>query len=108
MLTAIQLAHVMKETGKRLSELASEVPLLPQVMVNVEVSDKDRALNHPKILDEIDAVTNELGSEGRVLVRPSGTEPLVRVMIEAETKEICETYAHRIATVIDQELGTTE
>jgi len=106
MLTAIQLVNVMKETGKPLSELASEVTLLPQTIVNVEVSDKQRAQSHPRILDEIDAVKNELGENGRLLVRPSGTEPLIRVMVEAQTDELCEQYAQRVATVIEDILGT--
>ncbi|HLS06516.1 MAG TPA: phosphoglucosamine mutase [Bacillota bacterium] len=108
MLTAIQLVHVMKETGKKLSELASEVPLFPQVMINVDVSDKTAMETNDEILAEIEAVSDELGADGRVLVRPSGTEPLVRVMVEAPTKEMCETYAHRVATVVERELGTTE
>lgn len=108
MLTAIQLVHVMKETGKKLSELASEVPLFPQEMINVQVKDKKAMETNEKILTEIGAVTDELGDAGRVLVRPSGTEPLVRVMIEAATKEMCETYAKRIAAVVESELGVTE
>lgn len=108
MLTAIQLIHVMKETGKKLSELASEVPLFPQVLLNVEVNDKDAMYTNEKISAEIDTITEALGSEGRVLVRPSGTEPLVRVMVEASTKEMCETYAQQIATVVERELGIKE
>jgi len=105
MLTAIQLVNVMKETGKSLSELASEVMLLPQTIVNVKVTDKERALSHPKILDEIDEVKKKLGDEGRVHVRPSGTEPLIRVMVEAKTDEQCEHYAKHIAKVIEETVG---
>src|SRR5690625_571873 len=108
MLTAIQLIHVMKETGKKLSELAGEVPLFPQVMINVEVENKDAMETNDKILAEVEAVKTELGAEGRVLVRPSGTEPLVRAMVEAPTRGIVETYAHRIATVVETELGLNE
>lgn len=100
MLTAIQLINIMKETGKKLSELASELTIYPQILKNIQVNDKYRALNNPRILDEIDYVKQSLGESGRVLVRPSGTESLIRVMIEAETNEECEKYANQIADVI--------
>ncbi|WP_217587131.1 phosphoglucosamine mutase [Lentibacillus saliphilus] len=105
MLTALQLVNVLKETGKTLSELAGEMTVYPQVLKNVKVVDKQQALSHKHILDEIDKVEQELGAEGRVLVRPSGTEPLVRVMVEAPTTEQCEAYADRVVKVIDQLLG---
>lgn len=105
MLSALQLVNIMKETGKPLSELANEMKVFPQVLKNVRVTDKERALSNPKILDEIDAVEKELDGEGRVLVRPSGTEPLVRVMVEAESEEACEQYADRIVKVINDLLG---
>ncbi|MEJ8777752.1 phosphoglucosamine mutase [Pseudogracilibacillus sp. ICA-222130] len=96
MLTAIQLVNIMKETGKRLSELAAEMPIFPQVLENVEVTDKHVVLNSDEVYAEIDAVEQALGSNGRVLVRPSGTEPLIRVMVEAETEDACETYVQQI------------
>lgn len=96
MLTAIQLVNIMKETGKRLSELAAEMPIFPQVLENVEVTDKNVVLNSDEVYAEIDAVEQALGSDGRVLVRPSGTEPLIRVMVEAETEDACETYVQQI------------
>jgi phosphoglucosamine mutase len=105
MLSAIQLVNVMKETGKPLSELAGEMEIFPQVLVNVKVTDKNEALTNPIILKEIEAVEEELGQEGRVLVRPSGTEPLVRVMVEAKTEEECQSYADRVAAVIQDVLG---
>src|SRR5690625_1515829 len=105
MLTAIQLAYIMKETGKKLSELASEVTLFPQVLVNVTSQDKTSWETNENIQSTIKTVEEELGADGRVLVRPSCTEPLIRVMVEAPTKELCETYAHRIATAIENELG---
>jgi len=108
MLTAIQLVNVMKETGKKLSELAAEVTTYPQVLKNVKVTDKNEALTNPVILSEIEAAEKELGEEGRILVRPSGTEPLVRVMVEAPTEEICEKYAEQIVTVVDKLLGMKE
>lgn len=100
MLTAIQLVNIMKETGKPLSELAAEMPIFPQLLENVEVTDKNVVLNSDEVYAEIDAVEQALGSDGRVLVRPSGTEPLIRVMVEAETKDACETYVQQIVDKI--------
>ncbi|MBY7141849.1 phosphoglucosamine mutase [Virgibacillus sp. NKC19-3] len=108
MLSAIQLVNVMKETGKTLSELAGAMRIFPQVLKNVKVVDKHEALTNDHINREIEAVEKELGDEGRVLVRPSGTEPLVRVMVEAPTKEDCEMYVERVAKVIDDLLGMRE
>src|SRR5699024_1843637 len=108
MLTAIQLVNVMKETGKKLSELAEDVTTYPQVLKNVKVTDKNEALTNQVILNEIEAAEKELGDEGRILVRPSGTEPLVRVMVEAPTVEICEKYADQVVAVVDELLGMKE
>jgi len=105
LLSALQLINVMKDTGKKLSELAGEMTLFPQVLKNVKVFDKYRAMNNPRIQDEIDKVEKEMDGDGRVLVRPSGTEPLVRVMVEAPTAEECEKYADQVADVIDDLLG---
>ncbi|MBP1950811.1 phosphoglucosamine mutase [Virgibacillus litoralis] len=105
MLSAIQLINVMKETGKKLSELADEMEIYPQVLKNVRVIDKKSALTNPRINEAIEAVEKEMDGEGRVLVRPSGTEPLVRVMVEAPTKEACEKYADQVVAVIDDLLG---
>ena len=100
MLSAIQLVNIMKETGKPLSELAAEMPIFPQLLENVEVTDKNVVLNSDEVYAEIDAVEQALGSDGRVLVRPSGTEPLIRVMVEAETEDACETYVQQIVDKI--------
>lgn len=108
MLSALQLVNVMKETGKPLSELAAEMTIFPQVLKNIKVIDKNKALNDPRILEAIEAVERELGDQGRVLVRPSGTEPLVRVMVEAPTKELCEKYVEQVVQVIDGLLGMKE
>ncbi|GGP16173.1 phosphoglucosamine mutase [Oceanobacillus neutriphilus] len=105
LLSALQLVNVMRESGKPLSELADEMTIFPQTLINVRVTDKNEALTSPIILDEVQAVEEELGENGRVLVRPSGTEPLVRVMVEAKTEEDCKTYAERIVKVIENLLG---
>lgn len=108
MLSAIQLVNVMKETGKKLSELAREMTIFPQVLINVRVIDKESALVNPQILEKIAEVEAALGSEGRVLVRPSGTEPLVRVMVEASSVADCERYANEIVALIEGLLGMVE
>ncbi|MGM8365703.1 phosphoglucosamine mutase [Virgibacillus sp. W0181] len=108
LLSALQLVDILKETGKPLSELAMEMIIFPQVLKNVRVTDKQKALNNTTVLNEVEKVEQELGDLGRVLVRPSGTEALVRVMVEAPTKEECEKYADQIAKVIEDLIGLKE
>lgn len=108
MLSALQLVNIMKATGKKLSELASEVQKYPQKLVNIKVTDKNAVTENPRVAEVIRQVEQEMAGNGRVLVRPSGTEPLVRVMVEAETEEACETYANRIAEVVKSEMGLNE
>lgn len=108
LLSALQLVNVMKETGKPLSELAGEMKIYPQVLKNLKVVDKNEVLSNPIILQEIEAVEAELGAEGRVLIRPSGTEELVRVMVEATTVEECNRYADRLVDLIQEVLGVKE
>ena len=98
--TALQLLKIMKETGLSLKTLGEELFIYPQLLVNVPVKDKEKALHDPKILAEIAAVEAKLGDEGRILVRPSGTEPLVRVMVEAKTHELCDEYVYQIVDTI--------
>lgn len=102
MLSAIKLVDIMKETGKPLSELAAGMRIYPQKLKNIKVKDKETALHHPVILEEIARVEKELGETGRVLVRPSGTEPLIRVMVEAETEEACEKYVDELIDIVDR------
>lgn len=108
LLTGIQLVAIMKATGKKLSELAAEMTIYPQKLVNVRVTDKHAVTQNEKVAAVIAAVEAEMNGNGRVLVRPSGTEPLVRVMVEAATVEACETFVHRIAEVVRAEMGLTE
>ena len=108
MLTALQLMNIVKQTGKKLSELADEVKTYPQKLVNVRVQDKKAALKNEKILAIIKTVEDEMAGEGRVLVRPSGTEDLLRVMAEAATKEEVSAYVDRIVDVVRAEVGVTE
>ena len=105
MLTALQLLNVLKQTGKKLSELAAEVVTYPQELVNVRVTDKKAALDNAAIKEVIAKVEAKMGDEGRVLVRPSGTEDLLRVMAEASTKELVHDYVMEIAYVVQKEMG---
>ena len=105
MLTALQLLHVMQETDKPLSELAAEMTVYPQKLVNVKVQDKKAALSNEAIKQIIAEVEAEMGNEGRVLVRPSGTQDLLRVMAEAPTRETVDEYVDRIVAVVEQEVG---
>lgn len=105
LLTAIQLVNIMKATGKPLSELAGEMKKFPQILVNVRVSDKYHVTENEKVKAVIEEVEKEMNGDGRILVRPSGTEPLVRVMAEAPTEEQCRGYVDRIAAVVKEEMG---
>ncbi|MGM0139423.1 phosphoglucosamine mutase [Enterococcus sp. DIV0755b] len=105
MLSGIQLLSIMKETGKKLSELASEVTIYPQKLVNIRVTDKNGAMEVPAIKAVIEEAEKEMNGEGRILVRPSGTEPLLRVMAEAPTDELVNYYVDKIAAVVETEIG---
>jgi phosphoglucosamine mutase len=105
MLSAIQLVNILKETGKPLSQLANEMKKYPQLLINVRVKDKNEALNNEKIKESIAEAEKEMNGNGRILVRPSGTEPLIRVMAEAPTEEECKKYVERIVEVVKQESG---
>ncbi|MDQ0247809.1 phosphoglucosamine mutase [Bacillus fengqiuensis] len=105
MLSAIQLVNIMKATKKSLSELAGEMVKYPQLLINVKVTDKHKVTENEKVKAVIEAVEQEMAGNGRVLVRPSGTEPLVRVMVEAPTDGECEQYVNRIVEVVKEEMG---
>ncbi len=106
-LTAIQLTKVMRETGKTLSELAAEVIIYPQKLVNIRVENnmKDKAMEVPAIATVIEKMELEMAGNGRILVRPSGTEPLLRVMAEAPTDEEVDYYVDTISDVVQSEIG---
>lgn len=105
MLTGIQLLHVMKKTGKPLSELAAPVHTYPQKLVNVKVKDKNNWEQYPAIKDAIQDVEAKMAGDGRVLVRPSGTEALLRVMAEAKSQPLVSEYVDDIVAVVKQEMG---
>ena len=89
-LTSLKIMEVMLEKKASLGTLAGEVKIYPQLLENLRVQDMDETLNHPEVQKAIREVEERLGTEGRVLVRKSGTEPLLRVMVEALTDELCE------------------
>jgi len=105
LLSAVQLLSVMKETGKSLSELAAEVTIFPQKLVNIRVRDKHTVMDEPAVKAVIEEVESEMNGDGRILVRPSGTEPLLRVMAEASTDEKVDRYVDRIADIIRETRG---
>jgi phosphoglucosamine mutase len=105
LLTGLRLLAVMARTGRPLSELATVMRRLPQVLVNVRVADREALEGAAAVRRAVEAEEVRLGDRGRVLVRPSGTEALVRVMVEAETEEEARATADRLAVVVASELG---
>ena len=101
-LTAIKVMEVLMEKKTPLSELVAPVRIYPQVLKNVKVRSKPEAQNDPDVQAAVEAVAQELGDTGRILVRESGTEPVIRVMVEAETEEACQRYVDRVIDVIRQ------
>jgi phosphoglucosamine mutase len=103
--TALLLLQALAETGRPLHEAAAVMQRLPQRLVNVRVRDRDGLEGAHAVWDAVERETERLGGEGRVLVRASGTEPLVRVMAEAATQHDCDAACGRIVAVVEQELG---
>jgi phosphoglucosamine mutase len=99
-LTSIKLMEVILERKTTLSKLAEPVHIYPQLLENVRVPDKEAALQNPALKAAIAEVEQELGDDGRVLIRPSGTEPLVRVMVEAANEELCRQYVDRLVAEV--------
>ncbi|HZN20176.1 MAG TPA: phosphoglucosamine mutase [Micromonosporaceae bacterium] len=108
LLTALHLMARVAATGRSLAELATVVTKLPQVLVNVRVADREAASTVPGVRAAVTEAAAELGESGRVLLRPSGTEPLVRVMVEATTAETARTVAERLAEVVRAASPTAE
>ena len=100
LLTALQLMAQMAATRSSLADLASIVTKFPQVLINVRVADKAAVASSPEVASAVAAAEDELGDSGRVLLRPSGTEPLVRVMVEAATAHAAQSIAERVAEVV--------
>ncbi|MGL4363016.1 MAG: phosphoglucosamine mutase [Cellulosilyticaceae bacterium] len=107
LITAIQLLYVMKKTGKTLSELKSRMSIFPQVLVNAHVKNENKHayLEDLEIQKAIDALENKFKGEGRILIRPSGTEPLVRVMIEGKDKSVMQLEAEKLVELLEKRLN---
>jgi phosphoglucosamine mutase len=105
LLTAVMVARLMRDTDRPLSELTGVMPRLPQVLQNVRVRQKEALAGNASIAAAIAAAEGTLGDRGRVLVRPSGTEPLIRVMVEGEDDGVVRRTAEEIAAVVAHELG---
>ena len=104
-ITALQILSIMKRRNKPLSELAQVMEKFPQVLINVRIKKKKDPLKILEIKKEIERAEKKLGSGGRILVRPSGTEPLIRVMVEGREREEIETIARDISRIIHKKLG---
>ncbi len=102
-LTSLMIMEVIMETKQPLSKLHEEVKIYPQLLKNVRVTDKKTAQENPQVQKAVKAVADELGSDGRILVRESGTEPVIRVMVEAATDELCAKYVNQVIDVIEAE-----
>ncbi len=99
-LTSLKLMEVMLESKQTLGELTQDVEIYPQLLKNIRVKSKPAVLNDSDVLKAVDEVEKVLGNDGRILVRQSGTEPVIRVMVEAKTKELCEKYVEQVIKVI--------
>lgn len=108
LLTGVQLVNIIQATKKPLSVLAAEMKKYPQTLVNVRVTDKHGVTENAKVQEIISEVEAEMNGNGRILVRPSGTEPLVRVMAEAPDATQCNQYVERIVAVVKAEMGLEE
>ena len=104
-LTALHVAETIVKTGKTIGELAQCMERLPQVLINVPNVDKLRAVVDPDVSAAVKAANQELGERGRVVLRPSGTEPLVRVMVEADTQDKAQQVAESLATIVADKLA---
>ena len=102
-LTSLLLMEVMLEKKQTLAKLTEEVKIYPQLLKNVRVSDKKTARENAEVIKAVEAVTEALGNDGRILVRESGTEPVIRVMVEASTDELCEKYVNQVVEVMHQQ-----
>ena len=100
--SALRLLQVMIDEKKSLKQLGEDLFIYPQLLVNMTVKDKNAVLNDESVNAVIKEVEEELGNEGRILVRPSGTEPLLRVMVEAKSDELCHKYVYRVIDFVKE------
>ena len=102
-LTSLMIMEVIMETKQSLAKLTEDVTIYPQLLKNVRVSDKKTARENPEVVKAVAAVSEALGDDGRILVRESGTEPVIRVMVEATTDDLCEKYVNQVVDVMEKE-----
>lgn len=102
-LTSLLLMEVMLEKKETLAKLTEEVKIYPQLLKNVRVSDKKTARENTEVVKAVEVVAEALGNDGRILVRESGTEPVIRVMVEASTDELCEKYVDQVIMVMQEQ-----
>jgi len=105
LLTALELLSIMQKTGKGVMELREGLRIYPQLLINVKVSDKKKAMEDAEVLAAEEQVNKDLNGNGRILVRASGTEPLVRVMAEAETDAICAEEVGKVVEIVKRKYG---
>jgi len=101
-IAALQVLKALKEENKTLQDFSNLHQLFPQILINVTVKNADTILSHNDLKNEVSAVESELGDAGRVLIRKSGTEPLIRVMVEAQDLNLAQSYAERIVSKVKQ------
>ncbi len=101
LMTAVQFIAAVKRSGKTVDEAVGVMQKFPQTLINVRVKDKHAVAELPSVQEAVAAAEAALGDDGRVLLRPSGTEPVVRVMVEAATQEIADAHARAIADVVE-------
>ena len=102
-LTSLMIMGVMLDKKQSLSALCADVKIYPQLLKNVRVADKKTARENPAVMAAVQNVTDALGDDGRILVRESGTEPVLRVMVEAATDELCLKYVDSVIDVLKSE-----
>ena len=105
LLTGIELVRAVRAAGRPLSELAGAIPRLPQVMINSAVSRLDDWQDDPELTAAIERATGEMGDRGRILVRPSGTEPKIRIMVEGDDAIEIDRIARELATLAEARLN---
>lgn len=102
-LTSLMIMEVIMEKKQTLAKLCEDVNIYPQLLKNVRVKDKKTARENPLVIEAVAEAASSLGTDGRILVRESGTEPLIRIMVEASTNELCEKYADQVVAVLERE-----
>lgn len=102
-LTSLMIMEVIMEKKQTLAKLCEDVKIYPQLLKNVRVKDKKTARENPLVIEAVAEAASSLGTDGRILVRESGTEPLIRIMVEASTNALCEKYADQVVTALERE-----